>query len=193
VAIRESQEGSERIRHIVQDLRDFSYQDTAERVPADVNQCVDSTASIVWTMMKHSVVLRKEYSDLPPVQCYPMQLKQVFMNLLVNAYQAIFERIGDSGETGEIRIRTCREADGVVVSIADTGVGIPAADLDRIFDPFFTTKEVGTGTGLGLSTSFNIVQRHGGRIRVESEDGEGSRFEVWLPLGAPDPVAGGSA
>jgi two-component system NtrC family sensor kinase len=181
-AIRESQEGSERIRHIVHDLRDFSHQDTAERVPADLNQCVDSTASIVWPMMKHSVALRKEYSDLPKVSCYPMQLKQVFMNLLVNAFQAIEERVAGSGETGEIHIRTARARGGVVVAIRDTGVGIPAEDLPRIFDPFFTTKEVGAGTGLGLSTSFSIVQRHGGSIRVESRMGEGSSFEVWLPL-----------
>ena len=88
-AIRESQEGSERIRHIVHDLRDFSHQDTGERVLADVNQCLDSTATIVWPMMKQIVVLEKEYEDLPAMLCYPMQLKQVFMNLLVNAYQSI--------------------------------------------------------------------------------------------------------
>ena len=90
-AVRESQEGSERIRHIVQDLRAFSHRDDSERSDADVNECLDSTANIVWTMMKHAVVLTKEYEDLPPVRCYPMQLKQVFMNLLVNAYQAIEE------------------------------------------------------------------------------------------------------
>jgi PAS domain S-box-containing protein len=186
-AIRESQEGSERIRHIVQDLRDFSHQDTAEPTPADVNQCVDSTAGIVWTMMKHQVVLLKEYADLPPVRCLPMQLKQVFMNLLVNAYQAIDERVGQSGETGEIRIRTALDADHVVVSIRDTGAGIPSEDVERIFDPFFTTKEVGAGTGLGLSTSYSIVKRHGGTIRVESAPGEGSTFEVRLPIsGGPD-------
>ena len=183
-AVRESQEGSERIRHIVQDLKDFSHQDTAERLMADVNQCVDSTASIVWTMMKHSVVLEKEYRDLPPISCYPMQLKQVFMNLLVNAYQAVEESLVQSGETGLIRIVTGCRGDGVVVSISDTGVGIPKESLARIFDPFFTTKEVGVGTGLGLSTSYGIVQRHGGTVRVESEVGRGSTFEVWLPLRA---------
>jgi PAS domain S-box-containing protein len=188
-AVRESQEGSERIRHIVQDLRNFSRQDTAERVLADVNQCVDSTANIVWTMMKHSVRFEKEYDDLPKVRCYPMQLKQVFMNLLVNAYQAILERVGDSGEFGEIRIRTERVRDGVRVSIRDTGTGISPENLGRIFDPFFTTKQVGAGTGLGLSTSYSIVGRHGGTIEVESKLGEGSRFEVWLPREAPkEPV-----
>jgi len=188
-AVRESQEGSERIRHIVQDLRDFSHQDTVERLFADVNQCVDSTANIVWTMMKHSVVLEKEYEDLPQIRCYPMQLKQVFMNLLVNAYQAIEAALaahagarGGAGERGVIRIQTARQGNGVVVRIRDTGIGIPRQNLARIFDPFFTTKEVGTGTGLGLSTSYGIVQRHGGRMRVESEEGHGSLFEVWLPV-----------
>ncbi len=105
-AIRESQEGSERIRHIVNDLRNFSHRDSEHPVLADVNQYLDSTAGIVWPMMKHLVVLEKEYQDLPSVYCYPMQLQQVFMNLLVNAYQAIEERIGDSGGTGAIWLRT---------------------------------------------------------------------------------------
>jgi PAS domain S-box-containing protein len=182
-AIRESQEGSERIRHIVQDLRDFSHQDTAERVLADVNQCLDSTASIVWPMMKHIVVLEKEYRELPNIYCFPMQLKQVFMNLLVNAYQAIEERVGESGETGRIHLQTALRGGSIAVSVSDTGCGVPPENLDRIFDPFFTTKKVGFGTGLGLSTSFSIVQRHGGTIAVESQVGRGSKFEVLLPPG----------
>ena len=108
--------------------------------------------------MKHTVVLKKEYLDLPPVHCFPMQLKQVFMNLLMNAYQAVREAVGDSGETGEIRIRTRTEDGGVSVLIEDSGIGIPSHNLDRIFDPFFTTKQVGDGTGLGLSTCYNIMR-----------------------------------
>ncbi|HKX45690.1 MAG TPA: ATP-binding protein, partial [Planctomycetota bacterium] len=180
-AILESQEGSERIRHIVRDLRDFSHKGTADRSLADVNQCVDTTANIVLTMMKHRVVLEKDYAELPELLCYPMELKQVFMNLLVNAYQAIEQALGRDGEVGVIRIETRSRDDGIAVRISDTGVGIPAEDRQRIFDPFFTTKEVGTGTGLGLSTSYAIVERHGGRMSVESEPGRGSTFEVWLP------------
>jgi PAS domain S-box-containing protein len=184
-AVRESQEGSERIRHIVQDLRDFARQDTGERTFADLNQCVDSTASIVWTMMKHSVVLDKEYGELPPVPCFPMQLKQVVMNLLVNAYQAIEEKLRDTSEVGRIVVAT-REVDSwVEIRVTDDGAGIADEDLSRIFDPFFTTKEVGAGTGLGLSTSYSIVNRHGGRIVVESERGQGTTFRVWLPLKVP--------
>ena len=184
-AVRESQDGAERIRHIVKDLRDFSHQGSDECSEADVNLCLDSTASIAWTMMKHSVVLDKEYCDLPPIRCYPSQLKQVFMNLLVNAYQSIEEKLGDSG-MGRIELRSQREGDGVAISIRDTGTGIPARDQARIFDPFFTTKDVGAGTGLGLATSYNIVRRHGGRIDVTSEPGEGATFKVWLPLSGPE-------
>jgi len=181
-ALQESLEGSERIRHIVRDLRDFSHQDTGERVPSNINQCLDTTVNLVWSMMKHSVVLRKEYSDLPEVMGYPMQLKQVFMNLLVNAYQAIREKLGDSGQTGEIFLCTSYTDKEVQVTIRDSGIGIPQANLDRIFDPFLTTKGVGEGTGLGLSTTFNIIRRHGGTINVHSRAGEGTTFEISLPL-----------
>jgi PAS domain S-box-containing protein len=182
-AIRESQEGAERIRHIVHDLRDFSHPDTGERVLADVNQCLDSTATIVWPMMKHLVRLEKEYRDLPAIPCFPTQIKQVFTNLMVNAYQSIEEKVGISGgEIGRIQLDTSRRGDCVVVSVSDTGVGIEPGLVDRIFDPFYTTKKVGEGTGLGLSTSFSIVQRHGGTIEVESTPGEGATFRVVLPL-----------
>jgi PAS domain S-box-containing protein len=180
-AIRESQEGSERIRHIVNDLRNFSHRDSEHPVLADVNEFLDSTAGIVWPMMKHLVMLEKEYRDLPRIHCYPMQLQQVFMNLLVNAYQAIEERIGDSGETGTIWLRTEPRAGGVAIVVKDTGVGIAAENLDRIFDPFFTTKKVGVGAGLGLSTCFNIVERHGGSLVAESQPGVETVFTVWLP------------
>jgi two-component system NtrC family sensor kinase len=188
-AVRESQEGSERIRHIVQDLRDFARQDTGERTPADLNQCVDSTASIAWTMMKHSVVLTKEYGEIPTLSCFPMQLKQVVMNLLVNAYQAIEQKYGESGQVGHIVVRTRSVDDGVMLEIEDDGVGICEDHRGRIFDPFFTTKEVGAGTGLGLSTSYSIVRRHGGTMTVDSQAGEGARFRVWLPLEPAEPDA----
>jgi len=184
-AIRESQEGSERIRHIVNDLRDFSHRDSEHPALADVNQFLDSTAGIVWPMMKHLVVLEKEYRNLPKVHCYPMQLQQVFMNLMVNAYQAIEQRIGDSGEAGTIWLRTEPRDGGVAVVVKDTGVGIPPENLDRIFDPFFTTKKVGMGTGLGLSTCFNIIERHGGNLVAESEPGVETVFTVWLPGADP--------
>ena len=183
-AVRESQEGSERIRHIVQDLRAFSHEGQ-QAVPADLNQCIDSTANIAWTMMKHSVELQKDYGELPLVTCYPRQLQQVFMNLLVNAAQAIEAMPRDdsrSGPRGRIRLHTRVEGDDVVVSVSDTGPGIPPEHLDRLFEPFFTTKEVGEGTGLGLSTSYDIVQRHGGSLVARSSPGRGAVFEIRLPI-----------
>jgi signal transduction histidine kinase len=186
-AIRESQEGSERIRHIVQDLRAFSHRDDGQLVSADLNQCLDSTAHIVWTMMKHSVVLRKEYALLPPVPCHPPQLEQVFMNLLVNAYQAIEQRVRRDGGSGEIVLRTEPTPGGVLVSVSDDGDGIAADPVERIFEPFFTTKEVGVGMGLGLATSFDIVRRHGGTLRARNRAAGGATFQVFLPqTGPPD-------
>jgi PAS domain S-box-containing protein len=184
-AIRESQEGSERIRHIVQDLRAFAHRGDGEWVDSDLNRCVDGTAHIVWTMMKHSVVLQKDYGALPPVRCRPKELEQVFMNLLVNAYQAIEARALRDGKGGEIVLRTAVSADGVVVSVSDDGIGIAEENADRIFEPFFTTKEVGEGTGLGLSTSFEIVRRHGGSIRSLPRATGGTTFEVFLPKAGP--------
>jgi signal transduction histidine kinase len=183
-AVRESLEGSERIRHIVKDLREFSHQGSDERELADLNQCLDSTANIVWSMMKHAADLTRDYATLPPILCHPMQLKQVFMNLLVNAYQAIQARPGAAH--GAIRLRTRVAGDAAIVSVTDNGVGIAPEHRDRIFDPFFTTKEVGVGTGLGLSTAFNIARGHGGTIRVESEPGAGATFELVLPFDSAD-------
>jgi signal transduction histidine kinase len=184
-AIRESQEGAERIRHIVADLRAFSHRDDGAWVDADLNRCLDSTAHIVWTLMKHTVVLRKDCAPLPPVRCRPLQIEQVFMNLLVNAYQAIEERVRARGGSGEIVLATRLEGGEVVVTVSDDGIGIAPEHAARIFDPFFTTKQVGVGTGLGLSTCFDIVQRHGGRLRALDRPTGGTTFEVVLPLGGP--------
>ncbi len=191
-AIRESREGSERIRHIVQDLRAFAREDGAERIHADVNQCVDSTANIVWSMMKHAVVLSKDYGELPSVLCHPGQLRQVIMNLLMNAYQAVVARRSGSGELGQISLRTSYEGGEVVIEVEDDGVGIAPEHLSRIFDPFFTTKEPGEGTGLGLSSAFHLVTSLGGRLEADSREGEGARFRVSLPAaeGSPPRAAG---
>jgi len=182
-ALNESVEGAERIRHIMRDLRDFSRPDLPARSPADVNQALDSTANIVWAMMTHKVDFQKQYGVLPRMDGYPMQLKQVFMNLLVNGYQAIEER--DDDEPGVIRVETERDADEVVIRISDSGVGIDPAVQSQIFEPFFTTKPVGAGTGLGLSTSYAIIERHGGRMSVSSVVGRGTTFEVRLPIRIP--------
>ncbi|HOJ13068.1 MAG TPA: PAS domain S-box protein [Deltaproteobacteria bacterium] len=173
--ISESLEGAERVKKIVHDLKSFSRSDAPEETEADLNECIESTINIVWNEIKYKARLRKDLGELPSVRCYPQQINQVFMNLLVNAAHAI-------DGSGEIIVKS-REKDGwVEVSVEDTGCGIPGENLKRIFEPFFTTKEKGKGTGLGLSISYDIVRRHGGEIRVESEPGRGSTFTVRLPV-----------
>jgi PAS domain S-box-containing protein len=172
----ESKEGMRRMEKIVGDLRDFSRAEMNDGWAfADVHRGLDSTLNIVNNEIKYKATVEKNYGTLPPVECRSSQLNQVFMNLLVNASQAIPDR-------GVIRIATGVEGDEVWVDISDTGTGIRPELLARIFDPFFTTKPVGAGTGLGLSLSYTIVQRHGGRIEVDSEPGRGTRFRVWLPI-----------
>lgn len=177
--LEETKEGIERVRGIVQNLKEFSHVDEATRKLADLNRCLQSTLKIVWNELKYKAEVVEEYGSLPEVNCFPQELNQVFLNLLVNAGHAIKER-------GRITIRTFVRGDEVVVEIGDTGCGIPPDNMPRIFDPFFTTKGVGKGTGLGLSISYGIVQKHQGSIEVESEVGTGTTFRVVLPV---DPVA----
>ncbi len=180
-AVEESQEGTERIRHIVRDLRGFSRADDERIARADINECIESTANIVWTMTRHDVNLVRDYGELPRLRCRPMQIKQVVLNLLMNACQAVAERGEQAGGAGEVHVRTRPGDGGIWIEIEDNGVGIPPAVQERIFEPFFTTKEVGTGTGLGLSTSYGIVERHGGALRVSSQPGVGTTFSIFLP------------
>lgn len=176
--VRESREGLDRIRKIVIDLKDFAHPGEDTLKLADLNQNIDSTLNIVWNEIKYKAVVRKDYGDLPQVNCYPQQLNQVFMNLLVNAAQAISEK-------GEIHIATRTEGETVIVTISDTGCGIPPENIHRIFDPFFTTKEVGKGTGLGLHVAYNVIRKHNGTIAVESTPGKGTTFTIRLPVCGP--------
>ncbi|BBA70596.1 ATP-binding protein [Geobacter sulfurreducens] len=173
--VAESLDGAERVKKIVQDLKSFSRVDEAECKVVDLAECLESTINIVWNELKYKVNLVKEFEELPPVRCYPQQLNQVFMNLLVNAGHAIDTQ-------GEIRVRTRLEGSDALIAISDTGCGIPDELRDRIFEPFFTTKEVGVGTGLGLSISYEIVKKHNGEITVESEVGRGTTFTVRIPV-----------
>ena len=167
----------ERIATIVRSLRSFARLDEAEFQKADLREGLDSTLTLVHHELKNRVEVTRDYADIPPIDCYPNQLNQVFMNLLINAAHAIEGR-------GTITVRTYPEAENVCVQIADTGKGIPPEHLDRVYDPGFTTKGVGVGTGLGLSITYNIVQRHNGRIEVESTPGEGTVFTISLPIAA---------
>lgn len=179
ILIAESIEGTTRVRRIVQDLRDFSRVDSAEWQWADLHAGLESTLNMVWNEIKYKADVVREFGALPMVECRPGQLNQVFMNMLVNAAQAI------NGK-GVITLRSGCVDDHVWISISDTGNGIPEEMLTRIFDPFFTTKPVGKGTGLGLSVSYGIITKHGGRIEVQSEVGKGSTFKVWLPVRRED-------
>ncbi len=175
--VKESLDGAERVKVIVQDLKDFSHIDQAEVKYFNLNQGIESTLNIVWNEIKYKAKVIKEYGEIPEIRCFPMQLNQVFMNLLVNAAQAI-------EKNGLIKIKTFAKKKRVFVQITDNGSGIPKENLHRIFDPFFTTKEVGKGTGLGLSTTYNIIKKHKGEIRVESKVGTGTRFTIELPAEA---------
>ena len=177
--LKESQDGLARVKRIISDLRDFSHVDDATWQLANLEHGMDSTLNVVWNEIKFKAEVVKEYAGLPEVKCMPSQINQVFLNLLMNAVQAIDTK-------GTITIRTGLQGDGVWVEVADTGKGIPPELIKRIFDPFFTTKPVGKGTGLGLSVSYGIVQKHGGRIEVSSEVGKGTTMRVWLPLKADD-------
>ena len=176
--ISESKDGLNRVRVIVQDLKDFSHVGETDWQWADLHKCLDSTLNVVTNEIKYKAEVIKEYGDIPEIPCIPTQLNQVFMNLLINAVQAISDH-------GKITISTRREDDLIKITIADTGVGIPAEILNKIFDPFFTTKPIGKGTGLGLSISYSIINKHGGRLEVESLVGSGTTFSVFLPVQQP--------
>jgi signal transduction histidine kinase len=177
--IADCQEGAQRIRDIVVNLRTFSRPDQAEVTQVDIHAGIDSTIRLLSQYYNSDrIALKREYAALPLIYCFASQLNQVWMNLLVNAAQAI-------GSTpGEVRIETGVNDEKVFVKISDTGGGILPEDLGKIFDPFFTTKPVGEGTGLGLSLSYGIVANHSGTITVESTPGKGTTFTTLLPLDA---------
>lgn len=175
--ISESMDGADRVRRIVQDLKSFSRMDQTDCTLVNLNETLETTINIAWNEIKYVATLNREFGDIPELKCYPQQLGQVFLNLLVNAAQAMDSQ-------GAITVRTWSDETSVFVSVSDTGKGVPAKDLSRIFEPFFTTKEVGKGTGLGLSISYGIVKNHGGEITAQSEIGKGSTFTVRIPLHA---------
>ena len=175
-----SREGTTRVKKIVQDLRTFSRMDQADLQDADLHEEIDRTLRLMEPRFKNNIAVEKDFGELPSVRCYAAQLNQVFLNLLMNACDAM-----ESGGTITIRTRALEE--GVRLEFSDDGPGIPEDVRSNIFDPFFTTKPVGVGTGLGLSLSHGIIERNGGRIEVESELGKGATFVIELPFDAtPD-------
>ncbi|MCP3144678.1 PAS domain S-box protein [Pyxidicoccus xibeiensis] len=186
-ALAEAQQGADRVRTIVRDLKTFSRVDSADNADVDVRQVLESTLNLATTEIRHRARLVKQFDEVPRVRANESRLGQVFLNLLVNAAQAI---PGGTPERHEIRVATrVGTQNRVVVEVADTGMGIAAEHLSRLFDPFFTTKEPGVGTGLGLSICHSLVASLGGEIHVESEPGRGSTFRVLLPAAPPEEKA----
>lgn len=172
----ESRDGIERVEKIIRSLRDFSRTDTGEMESLDIHQCVNKALAVARNEIKYRATVETDFAELPTITGVDSQLGQVFLNLLVNAAQAIEEQ-------GLITISTeHRDPDHIEVRIADNGKGIEPDNLDRLFEPFFTTKPVGKGTGLGLSLSYGIVQSHQGELSVSSIPGEGTSFRVVLPI-----------
>lgn len=168
--------GLDQISNMVKSLKDFSRLDQQKVENSDLNKGLDSVLVIANNVLKDKVEVVKNYGEIPLVSCSPSQLNQVFLNLIVNAVQAIEKK-------GTIILRTFRKDNHVNVLVEDDGKGIPEDILPHIFDPFFTTKDIGQGTGLGLSIAYKIVQQHGGTITVDSEVNKGARFTVSIPVG----------
>lgn len=175
VLLKESLDGSDRVKTIVRGLNSFSRMDEEEYKKSDINECIESAITIVWNELKYKSKLEKNYGSLPLSMCYPRQMNQVFVNLLINAVNAIVDK-------GVIAIKTWHQDGFVWIAVSDTGIGIPGKNLARIFEPFFTTKETGKGTGLGLSITYEIIQRHKGEITVVSEAGKGTTFTIKIPV-----------
>lgn len=168
-------EGVQRTVRIIRDLRSFSRLDEAELKVINLHEGLESTLNLLSTQHKNRIEVIREYGEIPLVECYVGQINQVFMNLLANAFQAIKDK-------GQVWIKTWSTEDQVKISIKDTGHGIPEEMISKVFDPFFTTKQVGEGTGLGLSISYGIIQKHQGKIEVQSQVNKGSEFIITLPV-----------
>ncbi|MFQ5602707.1 MAG: PAS domain S-box protein [bacterium] len=167
--------GSARVTNIVRRLRSFARLDEAELKTVDIHEGLEDTLTLIHHEIKHKIQVVKDYGKIKPISCYPGRLNQVYLNLFINAKQAIPDR-------GQIVVRTYQKEQYVFIEIRDDGVGIPQEKISKIFDPGFTTKGVGVGTGLGLSICYQIIQDHKGIISVESEVGKGSKFTIALPL-----------
>lgn len=173
--ISDCKEGTDRIKKIILDLKDFAHPGEDKIQSADINDGIETTLNVVWNELKYKATVNKELGSLPMVECYPQQLNQVFMNIFVNAAQAIEKQ-------GEISISTRADNGFVEIKIEDTGSGIDKKNLTKIFDPFFTTKDVGKGTGLGLNVAYNIIKKHKGTIDVKSQVGKGTVFKIRMPV-----------
>jgi two-component system NtrC family sensor kinase len=181
-ALERSLDGLKRVSEIVSSMRELAHPDRPEMSDIDLNHVIQNAMVVARAEYKYVAEIQTELAPLPPVRGHAGELNQVILNLLVNASHAIADVVGDSQQKGQIRIATQFDGHSVVISVSDTGSGIPANIQHRIFEPFFTTKDVGRGTGQGLAISHNIiVKRHGGAIEFDSTVGKGTVFRVRLP------------
>lgn len=172
-------DGAERTATIVKDLKNYSRIDKNEYRLSDIHEGIESTLTLLFNQVKNNIKIEKNYQDIPEIECLPGQLNQVWMNISANAIQAMH-----SG--GTLRVTTSHDDDYVYVTLADNGVGMSDEVKDRIFEAFFTTKDIGEGTGLGMSISASIIEKHHGEISLESEEGKGTSFTIKLPIQQPD-------
>jgi len=196
-ALDRSLEGLGRIAVIVQSMKEFAHPDQKEMTTVDLNRAIESTLTIAHGEYKLVADLEMKLGDIPRVYCHAGEINQALLNLIVNSAHAIEDVVRGTDQKGLIRVETAQQGNLVVISISDTGGGIPPAIRDRIFDPFFTTKEVGKGTGQGLAIARSVIQeKHGGSLTFESEQGKGTTFTIRLPIDgkrALGPTPGGMA
>jgi two-component system NtrC family sensor kinase len=194
-AIAQTLDGIDRVATIVRAMKEFAHPSlTEEKAPADLNRGLESTLAVARNELRYVADVETDLAPLPPVVCHLGDLNQVFLNLLVNAAHAIADVKAETGERGRIGVRTVCEGDTVLITITDTGGGIPQTIRTRVFDPFFTTKEVGRGTGQGLAIARAVVvEKHGGSLTFESEVGRGTTFFIRLPLDATSGGRGAAA
>ncbi len=189
-ALERSRDGLERVATIVRSMKEFAHPDQREMSTVDLNQAIGSTLTIARNEYKYVADVETQFGDLPPVRCHAGDVNQAILNLVVNAAHAVADAVRGTDRKGRIVVRTARDGDEVIVTVRDTGTGIPAAIRDRIFEPFFTTKAIGKGTGQGLAIARSVVvEKHGGELTFESEVGRGTTFFLRLPIdGVRSPV-----
>lgn len=174
----ETDKGLNRVKEIVSNLNKVSHSGTFEKEPCDINALIDESLKVVWNELKYCLTVSKHFKQLPKVYCHPGEINQVLLNLFINAAHATKDKGVLDISTGIVK----KEGKGyLTIEISDHGVGIPQEIINKIFDPFFTTKPVGVGTGLGLSVSFGIIEKHEGKLEVTSKENEGTTFTIYLP------------
>ncbi|HZR13305.1 MAG TPA: ATP-binding protein [Acidimicrobiia bacterium] len=182
-AVEQTLDGVERVARIVKAMKAFGHPEAQEQKAYDVNRAIESALTVAHNQVKYVADVETDLGDLPLVRCYPGDVNQALLNLIVNAAEAVEERVAHDGGRGRVAVRTFVDGDDAVIEVSDDGPGVPSALRSRIFEPFFTTKEIGKGTGQGLALVHGVVaENHGGSVDVRSTPGHGATFVVRLPV-----------